>query len=105
MPVSQGDYCDIQRTLNPRLESAEQTNEKTWLRTTDTTDRVPEVLVEATRPGVDERTVEAQAVGIVTIASRGRPIEAATATIVCLGTIPVPGVNKVVRERTPVSTI
>ena len=56
------------------------------------------VLAVAIRPGADAATAEVQAVGTVTSASRRRPIVAVAATIVRLGTIPVPGVNKVVRE-------
>ena len=47
--------------------------------------------------------IEEQGARVVDTDSRRRPIEAARATIVRLGNIPGPGVNKVVREFTPVS--
>ena len=56
------------------------------------------VLDVVIRPGVDDATAEAQAVGAAVTVRRRRPIEAAAATSARLGTIPVPGVNKVVRE-------
>ena len=69
-----------------------------WLRTGYAADCESVVLAVATRPGVDVATVEVQVVGIATTVSRRRPIVAVAATIVRLGTIPDPGVNKVVRE-------
>ena len=72
-----------------------------WLRTGHAADCEPVVLVADIRPGVDAATAEVQVVGIVTTASRRRPIAAVAATSVRLGTIPVPGANKVVRESTP----
>lgn len=76
-----------------------------WLRTGHAADCESAVLVVVTRPGVDVATVEVQVVGTATTVSRRRPIAAEAATTARLGTIPEPGVNKVVRERTPVSTI
>ena len=76
-----------------------------WLGPSHAADCETDDLDAVIRPGVDVATVEVQVVGIVTIVSRRRPIAAEAATTARLGTIPEPGVNKVVRESTPVSTV
>ena len=69
-----------------------------WLRTSHAADCESVALAVAIRPGVDVATVEAQVGGVAVTDRRRRPIVADAATIARLGTIPVPGVNKVVRE-------
>ena len=78
-----------------------------WLGPSHAADCETDDLDAVIRPGVDVATVEVQVVGIVTIVSRRRPIAAAAAaaTTARPGSKPEPGVNKVVRESTPVSTV